>query len=285
MTYQPPPNIDPQQVRRRVRNTYRRVAEQPSGNFHFHRGMSYARDYLGYDPIELRGVSSLATERFAGVGNPLLDAPIKPGDVVLDHACGAGTDLLLAAKRVGPTGHAIGVDMTSAMCSVAQAAARASGLNNVSIISGYMEELPLENNSVDCAISNGVINLSPQKQRVFAELARVLKPGGVLVISDVIVRREIKLEVRQNAELWASCIGGALTPMQFEALALENGFLEPRLTRRFDCFRNTSAGAKVSKDLEACGMNLVAQRAPRDSAALSRSSTSADGHQTPEPVR
>ena len=173
-----PIGFDVAGLRAQVLATYDRVARDPGGDFHFHRGPRYAADYLGYDAGELALLPAASTARFAGVGNPLRIGPIHPGETVLDHACGAGMDLLLAARRVGRRGHVIGVDMTPAMREVAIRAAADGGLSDiVTIRAGYFERLPVADESVDVVISNGVINLAPDKSQVFAEIHRVLRPG------------------------------------------------------------------------------------------------------------
>ena len=149
-------------------------------------------------------------------------------------------DLLLAARRVGPRGRAIGVDMTPAMRDVATRAAAQAGLGAiVSIRSGFFEQLPVDDESVDVVISNGVVNLAPDKSLVFAEIERVLRPGGRLYLADVVVQRELKYEVRNSPELWAACIAGALPEPELAELALASGLRDPRITERFDCFRDT----------------------------------------------
>lgn len=256
-----PTGFDTERLRAEVVNTYERVAHEPDGEFHFHRGPRYAAEYLRYDPHELSRLPATATRRFAGVGNPLAVGPVHAGEVVLDHACGAGTDLLLAALRVGPEGRAIGVDMTPGMRACASEAAAEAGLaERVRVLEGYMEELPVPDASVDVVISNGVVNLSPEKERVFAEIARVLRPGGCLYLADVVVQRELTLEARANPDLWAACVGGALWEPELTSLAEAAGLRDCRVTDRFDCFRNTSAEAKVSKDLEVQGVNFFARR-------------------------
>ena len=261
MAFQCPTGFDVTRLRQNVLATYDRVAREPEGDFHFHRGPFYAAQYLGYDPVELDELPLRSTMRFAGVGNPLAIGPIAPGSRVLDHACGAGTDLLLAARRVGPTGVAIGVDMTPAMRACAEASAEQAGLGDrVEVHAGFYEDLPIEDASIDVVISNGVVNLAPDKHRVLAEIARVLKPGGRLYLADVVVQRELTLEARSNPELWAACIGGALPERELFALALELGLHDTRVTHRFDCFRDTSAAVKVSRDLHVEAVNFHARK-------------------------
>jgi SAM-dependent methyltransferase len=195
------------------------------------------------------------------VGNPLLIGPVHPGETVLDHACGAGMDLLLAARRVGATGRAIGVDMTPAMrLQVAVAAAEAGLADRVQVRAGVFEELPVQSGSVDVVISNGVVNLSPDKPRVFEQIARVLRPGGRLYLADVVVARELKPEVRDDPGLWAACIGGAVREEELRELAAGAGLRGGRITQRFDCFAGTTAGDKVSRDLEVQSANFYAEK-------------------------
>ena len=256
-----PAEFDVARLRDAIRTTYEQVARDPSGVFHFHRGRDYAVELLGYDRAELDSLPREATERFAGVGNPLQIGPIRPGETVLDHACGAGTDLLLAARRVGVSGRAIGVDLTPGMREVAWRAVVQAGLaNRVQIRAGNYEDLPVSNDSVDVVISNGVVNLSPDKRRVFSEIWRVLRPGGRLYLADVAVARELKLETRQQPELWAACIAGALPEPEFATLAGELGFIDARVLAHFECFAGTSAEDKVSRDLRVRGLNFFARK-------------------------
>lgn len=262
-----PIGFDADYLRTQVRATYDRVAREPNGTFHFHRGADYAHRYLGYDREELALLPEPCTARFAGVGNPLRIADsnpangIRPGETVLDHACGAGMDLLLAARRVGPTGKVIGVDMTPAMCECATAAAELAGLaDRIEIRSGYFESLPVEDESVDVVISNGVVNLSPDKPRVLREIYRVLKPGGRLFMADVVVRRELTLDARSNPDLWAACIAGAMVEGELTELAAQAGLADGRIVEHFDCFRDTSAEAKVAKDLYVHSVNFYAHK-------------------------
>jgi ubiquinone/menaquinone biosynthesis C-methylase UbiE len=170
-------------------------------------------------------------------------------------------DLLLAAKKVGPEGKAIGVDMTKAMRDYAKAAAEKAGLSHiVDIREGFLEELPVENESVDVVISNGVVNLSPDKEKVFKEIVRVLKPGGRLFLADVVVQRELKLDARSNPELWAACIGGSLPESELFEISSAVGLSDGKILERFDCFRNTSAEAEVSKDLYVQAVNFFATK-------------------------
>ncbi|UCH52640.1 MAG: methyltransferase domain-containing protein [Pseudomonadota bacterium] len=256
-----PINFDVESLRAQVQAEYDRVAREPHGDFHFHRGADYAHEYLYYTREDLNRVPTLASDRFAGVGNPHRIGPLYPGEVVLDHACGAGMDVIIAAHRVGPTGKVIGVDMTPTMRDCALEAAREAGVaGRVDVRAGFYEELPVADDSVDVVISNGVINLAPDKNRVFREIHRVLRPGGRLLMADVVVARELKLEARSNPDIWAACIGGALPEWELPELAAAAGFRNGRVTEHFECFRNTSAERKVSKDLRVHGVNFFANK-------------------------
>jgi SAM-dependent methyltransferase len=196
-------NVD--KLRQLVRAEYDRVAREPEGNFHFHRGLQYASRMLGYDADELVTIPEESTASFAGVGNPHRIGAIQPGETVLDIGCGAGMDLLLAARRTGPAGRAIGVDITPAMIERAKRAAiKANVWATVEIRRGMAEELPVESASIDVVISNGVLNLSADKLSAFGEIYRVLKPGGRLYLADVVVQRELSLAARSDVDLWAA---------------------------------------------------------------------------------
>jgi SAM-dependent methyltransferase len=260
-----PSGFDVERLRNAICTTYERVAQDPHGLFHFHRGRSYAAKQLGYDAVELEALPRDATDRFAGVGNPLLIGPIHAGEVVLDHACGAGMDLLLAARRVGATGRAIGVDITTGMRHAAKSAVAEAGLvERVEIRAGSYEALPVDSASVDVVISNGVVNLSPDKPRVFSEIFRVLRPGGRLYLADVVVARELKPAARQNPELWAACIAGALREAELVELADSVGLADARTLTRFDCFAGTQAEHQSSRDLRVQGVNFFARRPTLD---------------------
>ena len=194
--------LDVDQLRREVSFIYARVAEDPSGDFHFHRGPAYAAELLGYDAGELAAIPATNSASFAGVGNPHCVAPIVAGETVVDIGCGAGTDLLLAARKVGVTGKAIGVDMTPAMAERARGGARAMGFEHVEVRVGDALELPVDSGSVDVVISNGVINLTPDKDRAYAEAFRILKPGGRFQLADIVVTNELSEKIRSDIDLW-----------------------------------------------------------------------------------
>jgi SAM-dependent methyltransferase len=187
-----------------VDETYARVARSPYGEFHFHTGANYALDRLGYDAGELLALPVECTARFAGLGNPLADANLRPGEVLLDAGCGAGTDLLLAAWRVGPEGCAFGVEPNPAMRAIAQDAVSRQGLAHCRVLDGSLEYLPLPDESVDVAIANATFSLCPAREEALVELRRVLRPGGRLVICDAVVDGRFPAHERVDPALWAS---------------------------------------------------------------------------------
>lgn len=261
MAYSCPQGFDVARLRRAIRDTYERVARDPHGDFHFHRGAEYAARVLGYDRAALESLPPIATDAFAGVGNPHRAGPIHAGEVVLDHACGAGTDLLLAALRVGPHGKAIGVDITPGMLERARAAAQAAGLERrVELREGAFEALPVSTESADVVISNGVLNLATDKLGVMREIARVLRPGGRLLLADVVVQRELTLDARSDPELWAACVAGALPETELEGVCREAGLTGTRIVERYDAFHGTTADAKLSRDLRVAAVTLFAEK-------------------------
>lgn len=193
--------IDVDILRDEIRKTYTEVADEQEREFIFPTGRAWARE-LGYPEPELGRVPEATVESFAGVANHWTLGRINPGSVVLDLGCGAGTDLLIAAQMTGPTGRVIGVDMTSSMLSRARASAQEMGLEGLELHESLIEALPLEDASVDVVISNGVIDLVPDKDAVFDEIDRVLRPGGRLQIADVVIHQEVSEDARKRIDLW-----------------------------------------------------------------------------------
>ena len=187
-----------------------------------------------------------------GCGNPTVLAQLHPGEIVLDLGSGGGIDVLLSARRVGPTGKAYGLDMTDEMLALARENQRKSGLSNVEFLKGAIEAIPLPDNSVDVIISNCVINLSADKDRALAEAFRVLRPGGRLAVSDVVVRGEMPAEIRRSVELWIGCIAGALEEQEYRAKLLRAGFadveLEPTRVYRVEDARKFLTQAGINAD-------------------------------------
>jgi SAM-dependent methyltransferase len=197
-----PARVDRGRLRREVQSKYTAVANEPEQGFHFHTGWRLAR-MLGYSEEEVNELPAATVESFAGTGNPFSAGPLGRGERVLDLGCGAGFDTLLAARQVGPEGQVVGIDMTEAMLAKARASVEALGLGNVDLRLGYAEELPLESGAVDVVISNGVINLCPDKRAVLRELRRVLRPGGRLQIADIVVHRPVPQDAKEDIDLWS----------------------------------------------------------------------------------
>jgi arsenite methyltransferase len=193
--------VDVDLLRSEIRRTYTDVSTDQEQDFIFPTGRSWAQE-LGYPEPELARVPDAIVESFAGVANHWLLGDVAPGEVVLDLGCGAGTDLLIGAQKTGPTGRAIGIDMTPAMLERAAAGAQEMGLTNVELHESLIEALPLEDASVDVVISNGVIDLVPDKEAVFAEIDRVLRPGGRLQLADVVIHTEVSEDARERIDLW-----------------------------------------------------------------------------------
>ncbi len=182
-----------------------------------------------YDPVTTSALPESAVLASLGCGNPTALAELREGEVVLDLGSGGGIDVLLSAKRVGPTGKAYGLDMTDEMLALARRNAAEAGAENVEFVKGEIEAIPLPDASVDVIVSNCVINLSADKRQVLREAYRVLKPGGRFAVSDVVVRGEVPAEIRRSMELWVGCVAGALEEKEFEALLVEAGFEEATL--------------------------------------------------------
>src|SRR2546423_2047133 len=199
MTTQSP--VDVEVLRSEIEKTYTEVSTDQDHDFIFPTGRSWAQD-LGYPEPELSRVPNETVESFAGVANPWVHGRVEPGQTVLDLGCGAGTDLLISAQMVGPDGRVIGVDMTESMLTRARESAAAMDLQNVELHQSLIESLPVEDASVDVVISNGVIDLVPDKDAVFGEIDRVLRPGGRLQIADVVIHKEVSEDARARIDLW-----------------------------------------------------------------------------------
>jgi SAM-dependent methyltransferase len=193
--------VDVDVLRDEIRKTYTDVSTDHDAEFIFPTGRWWAEE-LGYPQPELSRVPDASVESFAGVADHWALGRVEPGAVVLDLGCGAGTDLLIAAQMIGPAGRAIGVDMTPSMLEVARASAREMGLGNVELHEALIEALPLEDASVDVVISNGVIDLVPDKDAVFDEIDRVLRAGGRLQLADVVIHHEVSEDARKRIDLW-----------------------------------------------------------------------------------
>ena len=177
-----------------------------------------------YDDSQTSQIPEAALLASLGCGNPTALAELKPGETVLDLGSGGGIDVLLSAKRVGPSGKAYGLDMTDQMLALARENQRKAGVENVEFLKGEIENIPLPDNAVDVIISNCVINLSADKDRVLQEAFRVLKPGGRFAVSDIVVRGEVPADIRRNVELWIGCMAGALEENEYLAKLTRAGF-------------------------------------------------------------
>jgi arsenite methyltransferase len=254
-----PVGFEVARLNQEIRETYASVARDPGGDFHFHRGPDYAARLLGYDQIELKSLPRVATAPFAGVGNPFLMDSLPPGAAVVDIGSGAGMDCLLAGRRVGPKGMVVGIDMADEMLERARAGANEAGLGHVRFDKADVNRLPIDPESVDVVISNGVINLTPDKAVLLAELYRVLKPGGRLQFADIIVGRELSEDVRSDIDLWTGWIAGALQVAEMIEALHQAGFRNARECHFFDSFLGT-AKERVARKYEVRGANFVAHK-------------------------
>jgi len=200
--------VDVRELEAKVKDMYRHVANEPQGDYHFEVGHPLA-ERLGYPADVLDRIPTGAIESFAGVGYFFDFADLRQGETVVDLGSGSGMDVFFAAERVGPSGSVVGVDFTAEQLEKSRTTAGEGGYSQVELREGRIEKLPADDACFDCVISNGVINLSPEKEPVFAEAARVLRPGGRLAIADIVSEQQLKESIVCDADLWASCIGGA----------------------------------------------------------------------------
>jgi len=208
--------VDRAALESKVKDMYTAVAENPHGEFHFEMGRAMA-ERLGYSPADLNRIPSEAIDSFAGVGYFFHLAALQPGEHVVDLGSGSGMDAFVAALKVGPSGSVVGVDMTDAQLAKARHLAGTRGFDTLSCRKGYIEDTGLGAGTFDCVISNGVINLAPDKFRVFLEAARLLRTGGRLAIADIVADSTLPDTVVCNADLWAACIGGAAQQDDYRA--------------------------------------------------------------------
>jgi len=249
--------LDTSELERKVKDMYTAVARHPEKPYHFEMGRELALK-LGYRREWLDRVPEAALASFAGVGCPLSLAAIEPGHMVLDLGSGSGTDAFIAARLCLPEGNVIGLDMTRAQLTKARDLARSSGIGNVRFVEGYIEELFFDDASFDVVISNGVINLSSEKEKVFRQVARVLKPGGLLAISDIVSERPLPETVVCDASLWASCIGGAMQQDQYRQLIEGAGLriVHWQVNKEYRFLSKSAAGAAVKYGV--CSVSLLA---------------------------
>jgi ubiquinone/menaquinone biosynthesis C-methylase UbiE len=216
--------LDQTELEQRVKRMYEEVALEPEREFHFETGRPLA-ERLGYPPAQLDRIPAAAIASFAGVGYFLDLAAIAAGETVLDLGSGSGMDSFLAAVAAGAAGTVIGVDMTAAQLDKARRLADEAGFAQTDFREGYIETPPVDEASVDCVISNGVINLSPDKPAVFAAAARALRPGGRLALADIVTEHSLPEGVTCDAALWAACIGGALQRDAYRGAIEDAGFV------------------------------------------------------------
>jgi ubiquinone/menaquinone biosynthesis C-methylase UbiE len=239
--------VDRNALETKVKDMYTDVATNPHGDFHFEMGRAMA-ERLGYLPADLDRVPREAIDSFAGVGHFFHLADLKPGDYVVDLGSGSGMDTFVAALSVGPAGRVVGIDMTDAQLAKATRLAQIAGVEHITYRKAYIEDTGLDAGTLDCVISNGVINLAADKTRVFQEAARLLKDGGRLAIADIITETPLPDRVVCNADLWAACIGGAAQQDEYrtaiEAAGLRIERIEDNPQYRFISDSARSATAK-----------------------------------------
>lgn len=251
--------VDALDLEQKVKKMYRDVALNPEGEYHFEMGRGLA-EKLGYEKIDLDRIPAAAIESFAGVGYYFDMANLKEGDHVLDLGSGSGMDSFIAALKVGASGRIAGVDMTDEQLKKAEHLRKEHQFDNVSFHKSYIENLPFPDKSFDAVISNGVINLVPNKEKVFAEISRVLKPGGRMVIADIVTEKQLPENVVCNSTLWAACIGGASQENDYRS-AIEKAGIEILLVRNNEAYSFISKSAKgASKEYGVKSVSLCAQK-------------------------
>ncbi|MBO1267569.1 methyltransferase domain-containing protein [Arthrobacter cavernae] len=238
--------VDRLELEDKVKQLYRSVAQHPAGKYHFKMGRGLA-EQLGYPAQLLDAIPAAAVESFAGVGYFFDLADLRPGERVLDLGSGSGMDVFAAALDVGGSGLVVGLDMTEEQLEKAEDLRKKGGFPQVAFTHGYIEDLPFEDASFDCIISNGAINLSPDKPAVFREAARVLRPGGRLAIADIVTERPLTQQIVCNVDLWAACIGGAAQEDTYQELITGSGFALETLRRNPYEFLSDSARAATTK--------------------------------------
>jgi ubiquinone/menaquinone biosynthesis C-methylase UbiE len=252
-------SVDRTELEARVKDMYRQVALRPDGEFHFEIGRALA-ERLGYRSTDLDCIPAQAIESFAGVGYYFDLAELREGETVVDLGSGSGMDTFVAALKVGPSGQVLGVDMSEEQRSKAERLRDGAGFANVRYLKGYIEELPLPPETCDAVISNGVINLSPDKPAVFREAARVLRRGGRLALADIVTERQLPDNVVCNATLWAACIGGAMQHDNYRR-AIEAAGFQIEQVRDNSAYQFISDNAKgASRKYGVKSVSLLATR-------------------------
>jgi SAM-dependent methyltransferase len=251
--------LDTAELEARVKSMYELVALEPDQTFHFETGRGLA-EHLGYPAASLDTIPAEAVASFAGVGYFLDLAALRAGETVLDLGSGSGTDSFLAARAVGPSGLVTGIDITPAQLAKASRLAEQAGLEGVEFVDGYIERPPVPAGSVDCVISNGVINLSPDKPAVFRGAAAALRSGGRLAIADIVTATQLPEGVTCDASLWAACIGGAAQRDDYVAMLEDAGFsLETIRENDYRFVSDRAVGATTSYGVTS--VSILARRA------------------------
>jgi ubiquinone/menaquinone biosynthesis C-methylase UbiE len=214
---------------------------------------------LGYADEIVDALPAGTVDSFAGTGNPFIYGDLRAGEMVVDIGSGAGFDTFIAAQQVGPSGKVIGIDMTKEMRAKARAGAQELGLDNVEIREGYAEDLPVESESVDVVISNGVINLCPSKPAVFQEIYRVLRPGGRIQIGDILVHQPVPQEAKDDVDLWSNCIAGSLLDGEWPQLLRSTGFSEIRISNEVDVYSG-SRHESDAREFDTRGITVFARK-------------------------
>ena len=252
-------NVNQEELETKVKKMYSAVAQNPHGDFHFEMGRNLA-EKLGYSSEDLDKVPPEAVDSFAGVGYHFGLANIQAGESVLDLGSGSGMDTFVAALKVGENGKVTGVDMTDEQLEKAENLCARLNYNRVSFKKGYIEALPFDDKSFNVVISNGVINLSAEKEKVFKEVGRVLRKGGRIAISDIVTEKELIKNITCNATLWASCIGGAMQENKYRSAIEKAGMcvVSIQVNPQYQFLTKSAQGA--SKEFGVKSISLLAEK-------------------------
>lgn len=254
--------LDTQEVEKAVQEMYDEVAACPNKEFHFPTGHKSCL-HLGYPEEELDAIPASSVEPFAGVGYPFLADVIGPGDTVVDIGSGSGVDALIAARKTGPEGRVLGIDITPAMIEKARENIEKAGVDHIRIIEGRADDIPLDDGSADVVTSNGVINLVPDKEKAFKEIHRILKPEGRIQIADIVLSKPVSGKSKADPQLWAECIVGAEPVDVYLDLIRSAGFENVSVIDRLDYFARSSneSTRKAAKGLGAHTIVLTGRKA------------------------
>lgn len=255
-----PTRVDKNELRTKVVEVYREVAQHPEGKYHFELGRRLA-EKLGYELADLDAIPSSAVDSFAGVGHHFDYADIRPEETILELGSGSGMDSFIAARKTGHAGRVVGLDMTDSQLEKAEKLRGEAGFSNISFKKGFIEALPFEDQGFDVVISNGVINLSYDKPRVFKEASRVLKASGRLAISDIVTEKQMPTQITCDADLWAACIGGAMQIDEYRK-AIEDAGLKIIAIRENNQYKFLSESAQAaSEEYGVKSITLLAKKA------------------------